>query len=851
MSCHRFTPFFLLSCCLLAVVSVSHAQQIFVRVTLLEPTDKPYKVQLDVHPSYFTNQTFFAGQTISKSEESRYVYLPAADVLKTLEDAVQPVAAGQATVWVELTKYIPAGSLASVQFFFSPAKDFQQTGVKARFDVATAADEQNIVRSITEHDNTGNVITLRIPHDLVKDKPWLISVREDSVRRLNEIKSFNLPEGPLPKKIWCMTGFRPWNMYTDPTITESDFQVIHALGMNGYWDFTPETWKLAPKYGIDRTTVYWRSVGAPPGFPGKIQLKWPELEKWIDDAYKRDIESTKKIFDGKIPMAVADMNDEPAGVAFVGPEYDAEFVKFLQEQKFTPDFFGKKSWDDVKAIRTDAAYFWWDFFTTRQKLDMKDIYSRRLFYWSGYFLAYVNTRLFTLANSAVQKYAPEIAGTRVNIGPPWWYDYGSIPRGMDNFAMGRMHGISMPFNEDWIGNGDPRWPLEITSFLADWDRAPFRPGTPLAGGYITRDANRTAVKLRVQGFLARDCKVFDFYYYGPAYGQFDHWSDNSPMVQGVAELTRDIGRADAILWAAHPPKAKVALLFPKSFSVWKEDDTEQVEFMMTYVALLHAGIPVDIVSDDEVSDGTFAKGGYKCLYVVNESVPTRAAEAIAQWVKSGGKLWAAGWAAAKDEYYTPVTTWNAMLGIKERSWKAVGDLKRYGDLIKYADERRPYFTRQSNLLLADGKALTGEKDTYRQKYGKGLVQLVSWTAGKDYIDGCQKVDGTIARGANVFPSDARRDIIAALARESVTPPAITSVSQIVASPLWAKKQGVVLLANYTGNPAENVTVTFQSPLTVRTVTSLRTGKLKFKRHHGTIECTLPVRDVTDMLIVNE
>ena len=417
--------------------------------------------------------------------------------------------------------------------------------------------------------------------------------------------------------------------------------------------------------------------------------------------------------------------------------------------------------------------------------------------------------------------------------------------------MGRMHGITMPFNEDWIGNGDRRWPLEITSFLADWDRAPFRPATPLAGGYITRDANRTAVKLRVQGFLARDCKVFDFYYYGPAYGQFDHWSDNSSMVQGVAELTRDIGRADAILWEAHPPKAKVALLFPKSFAVWKEDDTEQVEFMMTYVALLHAGIPVDIVSDDEVSDGTFAKGGYKCLYVVNESVPTTAAEAIQQWVKSGGKLWASGWAAAKDEYYTPVTTWNAMLGIKERSWKATGDLKRYGDLIKYADERRPYFSRQSNLVLTDGKALTGEKDTYRQKYGKGLVQVVSWTAGKDYIEGCHKVDGTIAKGANVFPSDARRDIIAALARESVTPPAITSVSQIVASPLWAKKQGVVLLANYTGNPAENVTVTFQAPLTVRTVTSLRAGKLKFKRHHGTIECTLPVRDVTDMLIINE
>jgi hypothetical protein len=843
-------------------LTVVHAQQVHVRVTLLEPAGTPYKVRVVVHPNYNSNTTFFVGQTRSGEDTQRYVGEPGANVLQALDNAVQPVGAGQSTPWIDLTSLLPQNGLASVRFLFVPAEQFKQTGVQARFDVATAPDEKSIVRSITDRD-TGNVIALRIPTDPLKDREWLVSIREDAARRLKEIQSFNLPEGPLPRKIWMMTGFRPWGMYTDPTITESDFKVIQALGMNGYWDFTPETWKLAPKYGIDRTTVYWRAPGSPP--TGK--LDWGALEQHFDSAYQRDVASTRKVFGEKIPPAVADLMDEPAGLAFKGPEYDVEFAKFLQEKGFTPDFFGKTTWDEVKAIRTDATYLWWDYFKTRKALDMADLHTRRLFYWSAYFITYANTRCYAMGTKYVEKYAPEIVATRVNTGPPWWYDYGTIPRGIEAFDMAAMRGVTMPFNEDWIGNGAPRWPLEITAFLADWDRAPFRPDTPIGGGYITRDANRTAVKLRVFGFLSRNCKIFDFYYYGPSYGHFDHWSDNTSMVRGVAELSRDIGRADNILWDARPPKAQVALLYPKSWPVWKEDDTEQIELMMTYLALLHAGIPVDIVVDEEVADGRFAKGGYQVLYVVHESVPARAAVAIEDWVKKGGRLWAAGWAATRDEYNTPTNAWDAMLGTGPRAWQPAGDLKRFGEMIQYADHLRPFFSRHSALLPADAKAMAGMKylkhtevvvpegatpaRAYRRLYGRGQVQVVPWTAGKDYIDGHRMVDGEIAKGAVLYPDDARRDIIAGFAREAVQPPATTSGSQILAMPLWTKAQGVILIANYTGNPAEKVKVTFQAPVKVNSVTSLRAGQLPFTRKGNRIECTLPVRDVTDMLIVNE
>jgi hypothetical protein len=129
---------------------------------------------------------------------------------------------------------------------------------------------------------------------------------------------------------------------------------------------------------------------------------------------------------------------------------------------------------------------------------------------------------------------------------------------------------------------------------------------------------------------------------------------------------------------------------------------------------------------------------------------------------------------------------------------------------------------------------------------------VPWTAGKEYLDGHQKVDGTAAKGAIVYPADGRRNIISGFALEKVDPPASTSVSQILAWPLWSKKQGLVLLANFTGQPSDEVKVTISTRMTVRSVQSLRHGKLRFRRpQFGSIECTLPVRDVTDMLIVNE
>ncbi|MEO6907438.1 MAG: hypothetical protein ABI210_06070, partial [Abditibacteriaceae bacterium] len=519
------------------------------------------------------------------------------------------------------------------------------------------------------------------------------------------------------------------------------------------------------------------------------------------------------------------------------------------------------NWDAVVAPRLG----WWEFFKVRAEIDMKSETDRRRFYWAARFWNDANARIYAMATSRVEKFAPvaglDILGTRVNFGPPWLYDYGTQPRGIDAFDFGHYHSVSLGFNEDWVGSGSLRFPLETNTLLMDWSRAAMRPATPLIGSYITRDADRNTVKLRTFACLARNAKIFDFYYYGPAYTFFDHWSDNASMVQGVGELTRDLGAADDLLWAGKPPRAEVALLYSRSWPVWKTDDSEQNEQIMTYLALLHAGIPVDIVSDEDVTSGRFAARKYKALYVVNESIPSSAASAIERWVRGGGRLWAEGWAGMKDEYNTPTDAWNALFGVQSRSWKPIGDLKRLGEPIAPADWQRASFAREVTLQLAPRSAKNREtlstradgNIAYGRHYGAGWVEVVPWSAGRDYMDGARETQAQFGH-AILYPQDAQRTVFSGFALGSKAQvPASTSVSQILAWPLWPQdktKGGAILLANYTGEPAAQITVRFASPLKITALRSLRQGALKFTRlDKAHYSVALPMNDVTDILIV--
>jgi hypothetical protein len=817
----------------------ARARAVYARVALLAPEQASWRLHLIAHHAGAKQAELYAGSVIaSRPAEAGFTD-------------------GPRSTWIDISRLTAEQGAASVRFIFETRSALGGQGVKARFDFATAGDESAIVRSITEHD-PGNVIAFRIPSDLSGDKARLASIREDAQRRLDEVTALHLPPGPLPKKIWCMTGFRSnGQFYTDPAIAEMDFDTIRMLGMNGFWEQNGgqpgDLRRMAAARGIDRSTVYWRNVESPPRDPkleGATPLVWDALEQYIDRAYSDSVAAARKAHPNGLPTVIADLMDEPDGQPFDGPDYQRGFRDYAAAQGLAPQFFGRKAWDQVLAPKLS----WREFFKIRSEVAAGPLESRRLFYWTARFWNRCTARLYAMATRKVEQLAPGV-GTRVNFGPPWWYDYGTLPRGIDAFEFGRLRGVSLGFNEDWVGNGNARVPMEMNTMLMDWSRAAARPAEPLVGCYITRDANRTAVKLRAFACLAREAKIFDFYYYGPAYTFFDHWSDNLPMVQGVAELIRDLGQVDEILWEGRAPRPQVALFYSRSWPVWKEDDSEQCEQMMVYLSLLHAGLPVDIVSDDEMIDGRFAARAYRCLYVVNESVLAAAAAEIERWVRGGGRLWCSGWAGARDEYNTPTDAWNGLLGIRGRSWQPAGDLKRLGQPLQPDDWRRPIFGRETKLdwivpATRPANGISAARDVGQRAAGAGQVCVVPWTAGKEYMDGAREIDGQLAK-AVVYPTDGRRSVITGFAAAcGALAPATTSADQILAWPLWTQHQGVILLANFSGQPAQSLTVRFASPLPVNRLRSIRHGELPFARQaNQQVEAALPMREVTDILVL--
>ncbi len=243
---------------------------------------------------------------------------------------------------MDLTPWVPSG-VASVIFNFE-TKPKLAGGVKARIDVATAGEDASIVRSVTETDTAG-VIGLRIPAKLKAEGAQVLSIREDAARRLEAIKALKLSDGPLPKRIWCMTGFRSnGQFYTDPAIAQMDFDCIRLLGMNAFWEQNggqPQHLRaMAQAHGLDRSTVYWRDVESPPrAKSGRIALDWDALEKFIDNSYRRTIAGRGRHTEWHAGADRGFNGRGRRGNAFGGPEYQAAFREFVQRQGFAARFF--------------------------------------------------------------------------------------------------------------------------------------------------------------------------------------------------------------------------------------------------------------------------------------------------------------------------------------------------------------------------------------------------------------------------------------------------------------------------------------------------------------------------------
>ena len=117
-------------------------------------------------------------------------------------------------------------------------------------------------------------------------------------------------------------------------------------------------------------------------------------------------------------------------------------------------------------------------------------------------------------------------------------------------------------------------------------------------------------------------------------GNENSWLDYPTNAKTLARLNRDAAAVEDIIVGGHVLPAQVALVYPNSCVLW--DRSAYLDGLALYLAHLHSGIPMDILSEQDVVDG-YGKG-YQVLYLVGANIRRDALKAIEKYLNEGGTV---------------------------------------------------------------------------------------------------------------------------------------------------------------------------------------------------------------------
>ncbi len=301
--------------------------------------------------------------------------------------------------------------------------------------------------------------------------------------------------------------------------------------------------------------------------------------------------------------------------------------------------------------------------------------------------------------------------------------------------------------------------------------------------------------------------------------------------------------------------------------------------MHTWLALAHAQIPVDIVSEKQVEEGMLA--GYAVCYLSGPNLTRRAAEILARWVRDGGVLWMTAAAGERDEYNRPMDVLDSILPARRGENQELGVFREYGSALW---NHRPRGTvrvaaASMELLLAkqplepgDGTTVLGWFDddapaVVEGTADKGRVYCVGFLPGLSYArPAIMKRRALVAAreraGADdnpafayldrsynpwEFPADIREEILRPVRAAAVKPPIVCGTPLIDAVYMTCPTGVLIPLSNYTLADQTNVTFSVRVPRRIRIVESVHHGNLTFEQTDDRIAFVLPGLASTDFL----
>ncbi len=775
------------------------------------------------------------------------------------------LSAGEATPWCDITPAIHEDTGARLELRGAEKYSYTEwlPALDATFDFATAPDDAAIVKSF-HREGPGAGLVVITPGVLTAETADRLMADRDFCAR-NVALAEELPEvgfGRPPERfpLFLSMGLRE-GLFA-PDIREAEYRIVRQMGFNGAYDRPDDMMRSLGFFATRTGTTSW--------YMDEGCYLQPQVDK-IRERIARAAESWDE------PPTVVMFMDEPTAKPLAHAascERCAEvFRAWLRDELGVPlADLGVDAWDDVTPV-TEA---------------QRDT-SPALYYWSQRFRGKALGDFLRLQTEEIARAFPGPPRATVNFSDGAVYQANMYAQGADYFHLFGTDALTMAWSEDWSNIAST---YECCGYNVDLLRAATRARGQPIGMYVITSYGRTPldVKLKAYSSLGRGAKVLQSFAYGPQYaGHEPNWYLRREMYHPMAELCHEVGGAEDLLMQAERVPAEVAFLYSTTSDIWTVgvNDLYGHDRMHSYLALIHAQVPVDFLSEEDVAAGML--DGYKALYVFGPNLHSVAAQPIADWVQAGGALYVAAGAAVADEYNRPARPLDEALdlqrGAVELLQTHVGPGRYLASLepqgsVKFARGRMDVLgVRQAVRMepsIRVSLACPTEDGTplhARVNRGDGAVFIAGFMPGIGYIR-----SALLARDAQGSPAPRREDemdwmlrgsfsnlqphelsynpwqypeaereyLLEAMRWAHVKKPVTLSERLVESFYLEGDRGAVVTLANYALQPIDDLAVTVRVPRVPQRVESVRQGELAFEVEGESVRLSVPLLD-TDML----
>ncbi len=343
-----------------------------------------------------------------------------------------------------------------------------------------------------------------------------------------------------------------------------------------------------------------------------------------------------------------------------------------------------------------------------------------------------------------------------------------------------------------------------------------------------------------------------------------------------AELVREIGWAEDFLVPAMPVQADTAIVYSSSSDIWtlNRNNAAGFERMHTWLALTHAQIPSDFLSERDVADGELDR--YKVCYFSGPNLTSAAAKKLTAWVKAGGTLWLTAGACARDEYNRPLKLLEDILPVQREpeielqpflgAGRHIHQLKTNGAVHAGATSMQILSMRQAITPKPDAEteilAVFDDQTPalVRGRIGNGTLYCCGFLPAMHYIKTAEDARNALAAAQPVdipaplapttgefieinpikrshnpweYPSATREFLLQPARFAKLLPPITCSVPLVDAVCMKCDKGLLIPLANYTLVPITNMELSVRAPGKVMKVESAHQGEIPFKQDFAT------------------